>query len=83
MANYGEMVAKTTSALSKRIVANGGRWCEVALKKTGDVVRVVRVGYGPMERPEWDNYVLVVNGEQMFGVEFANLTQVAAWMCDK
>ena len=75
-------ISKTEAALAKKEVANCGRWCEVTMKKNGDVVKIERVGYGPMERPEWDAHKVCVNGIEQFGLEFKNLGQVAAWICE-
>ena len=74
-------ISNTVIALAKKEVANCGRWCEVTIKKNGDVVRVERMGYGPMERPEWDAHKVFVNGIEL-ELEFKNLAQVAAWMCE-
>ena len=82
MKNVSRMTA-VEEAIARNEIANGGRWCEVTMKKNGYVIRVVRVGYGPMERPEWDEHKLIVNGEEMFGTEFRNLGQVAAWICER
>ena len=76
-------IVKTEVELAKREIANGGRWCEVTMKKNGDVVRIVRIGHGPMELPQWDDHMIFINGEQMFGYEFSNLGQVAAWICER
>jgi len=75
-------VSKIVEALLKREVANCGRWCEITMKKNGDVVRVIRIGCGPMERPEWDTHALMVNGNQLYGTEFKNLYELAQWICD-
>lgn len=52
------MVAKAVDTLSSKMVANGGRWCEIKIKSTGKVLRVIRTGYGSMECPENDSAIL-------------------------
>lgn len=76
-------ILKIEEAIAKKEIANGGRWCELTMKKNGDVITIERVGYGPMERPEWDAHKLIVNGSQLFGTEFSNLGQVAAWIAER
>ena len=74
-------IRKTTYAIaSKMITDHLGRWCEVRMNKTGDMVKVVRTGYGPMERPESDPAEVYLNGE-LVG-EFDDLHEVAQWMCE-
>ena len=46
--------------LINREMKNLGRWCEITMKKTGEVLTLVRTGYGPMEYPEKDNHELVL-----------------------
>lgn len=76
-------VAAIEEAIAKKEIANSGRWCEVKIKKTGDIIQIIRLGYGPMERPEWDAHKLVVNGQELAGTEFRNLRQVAAWIDER
>jgi hypothetical protein len=80
---YNKRIAAVEEALARREIANCGRWCEVTIKKTGDVIRIIRLGYGPMEQPEWDAHKLVINGSELYGTEFSNLGQVAAWICER
>lgn len=81
--NQSTRISKIAKAIAQKEVANCGRWCELTMKKNGDVITVERLGYGPMERPEWDAHKLSVNGAQLFGTEFSNLTQVAAWIAER
>lgn len=39
-----------------------GRSCTLNMKN-GDVLKVVRTGYGAMERPEWDNHEIYKGDE--------------------
>ena len=77
------VLRETVDRLAKLEIANCGRWCEVTLKKTGEVVRVIRTGYGPMECPEWDSHKVLVNGNEMPGAEFDSLYELAAWMIER
>ena len=75
-------VNKTVQALAKKEIAEHlGRWCEVTLKRTGETVKVVRTGYGPMERPEWDKHEIKIDGEVV--ESFDNLREVAKWLCER
>lgn len=76
-------IAAIEEAIAREEIANSGRWCELTMKKNGDIIRVERIGYGPMEKPEWDSHKLIVNGKAMFGTEFSNLGQVAAWIAER
>lgn len=79
--NYSRRVQKTADALSDKIVANSGRWCEVTLKKTGETITVMRESYGPMERPMYDEFNIEFDGGKI--IEFKNLLEVAQWMCNR
>lgn len=76
-------IVKTMSALAKKEIQNGGRWCEVTLKRTGEVVRIERLGYRTTEWPEFEPHKVSVNGMELFGTEFRNLGEVAVWMCER
>lgn len=73
-----DYITKVESALAKKEIRNCGRWCEVTLNKTGETVKIVRTGYGAMERPEGDSHEVLLNGELV--KEFNNLTEVAMWI---
>lgn len=72
---------KTMIELADREVANGGRWIEIKLKKTNEVVRVIRRGYGPMEFPHNDNHDIKINGEIV--AQCDDLYKVAEWLCNR
>lgn len=72
---------RTMIELADREVANGGRWVEIKLKKTHEVVRVVRRGYGPMEYPQNDNHDIEINGEVV--AQCGDLYEVAEWLCNR
>ena len=74
-------INNTTMELAKRECKNLFRWCEVTLKKTGEVVTVIRTGYGPAEYPERDSQKVEINGEVI--AEFDSLYEVAEWMIDR
>ena len=77
-----QIIDKTAIELAKREISEHlGRWCEVKLKKTGELVKVIRTGYGPMERPERDSHRVEINGE-VIG-KFNDLYEVAKWMCER
>ena len=78
---WNERANKTEEALARREISNGGRWCEVVLKATGETVRVVRTGFGPMERPYGDGHEVHINGEKI--AAFNSLYGVALWMCKR
>lgn len=48
------LINKCVEKLATMMIRNGGRWCEIAMKKSGKKYTVVRDGYGPMEYPERD-----------------------------
>lgn len=72
-----DMMFKITVELSKREIRNGGRWIHITMKN-GRELDIVRTGYGPMEKPEWDSHEVQENGEVV--IECANLNEVAIWM---
>ena len=78
---WNDRANRTEDALAKIEVANGGRWCEVVLKETGETVRVVRTGYGPMEHPDGDSHEVYINGVKV--ATFRTLYGVALWMCER
>lgn len=77
-----QRIRKTAYALAEKMIADHlGRWCEVRMKKTGAMVKVMRTGYGPMEYPERDPAEVYI-GDIKVG-EFDDLFAVARWMCEK
>ena len=72
--------SKVVDALAKRMVSNCGRWCEITMKRTGEVITIVRTGYGPMERPESDTQEVHVGNEV---IPFKDLYDVATWICER
>ena len=42
------LINKCVEKLAIMMIRNGGRWCEITMKKSGKKYTVVRDGYGPM-----------------------------------
>lgn len=57
-----------------------GRWCEITMK-SGEVLKIVRTGYGPMEYPERDTQEIRIGNETVEKCD--NLWEVAEWICDR
>lgn len=49
-------------------IANCGRWATITIKKTGEVLTLQRLGYGPMERPHSDKHQLLNSEKQVLVV---------------
>lgn len=60
---YNEIRRKAVSAIASKEIGNCGRWCEITMRNTGTVLKIVRTGYGAMERPETDGHEILINGE--------------------
>lgn len=65
----------------KEINEHLGRWCELTLKATGEKLKIVRTGYGPMEYPERDKHEIYIN-DKLVG-KFNDLYEVAKWICNR
>lgn len=50
---------KAINKLATTEISNGGRWANITLKKTGEVLTLQRIGYGPMEIPHTDKHQLL------------------------
>lgn len=57
MKNSG-LVEKAAQRLVNLEMANGGRWCNITIRKTKEVLTLVRTGYGPHEYPQGDSHTL-------------------------
>lgn len=54
-----KMEIRIANSLEVKMLANGGRWCEIVMKKTGEKLKVVRTGYGSFENVISDSANLV------------------------
>lgn len=73
-------VSKIVNEISKREIRNYGRWTEITMKRSGRKFIIVRTGYGPMERPEWDGHEVKEKSEVV--AEFKNLYELAVWLME-
>lgn len=74
-------ITRTEYELIEMEMKNLGRWCEVTLEATGEVVEVIRTGRGPMGYPEHDSHEVKIDGQIV--AEFDNLYGVAEWLCNR
>jgi hypothetical protein len=52
-------VKKIENALVKKVLGNGGRWCNITMKATGEVFKVRRTGYKSFEDFDCDSCELL------------------------
>lgn len=82
MTERDNLLLRVTEDLAKREISEHiGRWCEVTLKRTGETIKVVRTGYGSMERPQTDPHDIWIGDERVGS--FKNLREVAEWICGR
>ena len=69
------MISKIEDELVRRETEHLWRWCEITMKRTGQVLRIVRTGYGPAEYPERDSHEIqdedtnvIFSGERLWDV---------------
>lgn len=55
---YTQLRDLAANKLARLEIANCGRWARITLKKTGEVLTLVRLGYGSMENPWTDKHHL-------------------------
>ena len=73
---------KIREELTRRMMSNVGRWCEIIMKATGEKFKVIRTGYGPMEYPEKDPAELQdENGNIVYKAK--DLYDLATWICER
>lgn len=53
------MTKKIENAIIEKVLANGGRWCNLEMKATGETLKVVRTGYKSFEDFDRDSCKLV------------------------
>lgn len=73
------MINKIAHSLESRVLKNGGRWCEIRMKATGETFIVSRTGFKSVEDALYDSFVLV-NEDGELVVTAANLFELAAWI---
>lgn len=78
MKRNGQLL-RATQKLAQMELANCGRWCNITLKKTGEVLTLIRTGYGPMEYPQGDSHKLQ-NSQGQVLVEAESLEKVAQYI---
>lgn len=91
MGRTGKIILETTKKLTKREIANGGRCCELVLRKTSEKVLVRREGFGPFRKPEFDEHVVYIyhtyndNGDYITKKQgdFNSLYEVAQWLVER
>lgn len=62
-------------SLEDKVLKNGGRWCEITMRKTGETFQVIRTGYKSFEDALRDSFNLVdtkkkvvASGENLFEI---------------
>lgn len=53
------MVNKIADSIIDKVLKNGGRWCKLKMKKTGEELKVIRTGYRSFENFYKDSCNLV------------------------
>lgn len=56
------MKDRIKNEIMNRIRNNGGIWCEVAMKRTGEHVHIGRLGLSSFEALELDRFTVAVHG---------------------
>lgn len=73
------MKNKIAHSLATKVIGNGGRWCEITIKATGEIFRVIRTGYRSFEDALYDSFNLVDESGKV--VESGdNLFEIAEWI---
>lgn len=73
------MTSKIAHSLENKVLGNGGRWCEITIKKTGETFRVIRTGYRAFEDAIYDTFNLVDAAGKVVATG-DNLFDIAEWI---